>query len=144
MALNERIQPNQQPTAVTGFTGAAPQSVNGNIVVMNKVDNSTLSAKVYALATTNTLTVTVKWQASDDGATWVDCASSPQNAANVALATGTGSAVTATRIIPAPVGVYGKRYARVVAVSGVGVGGGLGVDEASMSYNYRLPPQFML
>ena len=34
MALNERIQPNQQPKATTAFTGAAPQSVNGNTVVM--------------------------------------------------------------------------------------------------------------
>ena len=58
MALNERIQPNQQPKAVTAFTGAAPQSVTGNTVVMNKVENGTLSAKVYALATTNTLTIT--------------------------------------------------------------------------------------
>ncbi len=144
MALNERIQPNQQPKATTAFTGAAPQSVTGNTVVMNKVENGTLSAKVVALATTNTLTVTVKWQASDDGATFVDCASSPQNAANVALVTGTGAAVTDTRIIPAPAGVYGKRYARCVAVSGTGVGAGLGQDEASISYNYRLPPHFML
>lgn len=144
MALNERIQPNQQPKATTGFTGAAPQNVVGNTVVMNKVENGTLSAKVAATATTNTLTITVKWQASDDGSNFTDCASSPQNAANVALVTGTGAAVSDTKIFPAPAGVYGKRYARCVAVSGVGVGGGAGVDEASISYNFRLPPHFML
>jgi hypothetical protein len=95
-----------------------------------------MSADVYALATTNTLTITAKWQVSNDGSTWRDC--KPSNGAvNVALVTGTGAAVTDTVCLAAPDCVYGKKYARVRLVSGVGVGGGLGVDEGSVSYNWR-------
>ena len=138
MGLNERIKPTQQALGVTAVSGAAPQTVTGNTVIMNKVETGSLSATVYTLATTNTLTLTAKWQVSDDGSTWVDCASSPQNATHVAQVTGTGSAVSATRVIPAPDSVYGKRRARCVVVSGTGSGGGAGQDEANISYNYRL------
>lgn len=126
MGLNERIKPTQQALGVTAVSGAAPQTVTGNTVIMNKVETGSLSATVYTLATTNTLTLTAKWQVSDDGSTWV------------AQVTGTGSAVSATRVIPAPDSVYGKRRARCVVVSGTGSGGGAGQDEANISYNYRL------
>lgn len=144
MGVNERIMPNQKSTGVLGLTGAAPQtggSAATNIITMSQVETSTLSAKVYAKATTNTLTITAKWQVSDGGAspTWEDCAGTPNNAANVALVTGTGVAVTSTIHIPAPSCVYGKRFARIVVVTGVGVGGGAGVDEYSIAYDYRQP-----
>lgn len=147
MSLNERILPNQLPKAVTGFTGAAPQTVKGNVVVMNVVERGTLSADAYALATTNTLTITAKWQVSSTGKAavdgdWTDCAGAPNNPADVPLVTGTGAPVTATKCVPAPAGVYGKRYARLVLTSGVGVGGGLGQDEASVSYNWTNPSGF--
>lgn len=140
MSFASRRMSNVQPKAVTGFTGAAPQYVNGNAIVMGKPGASprpgTLSAKVYAKATTNTLTITAKWQVSDDGSTWID-AYGPNRAANVAIVTGTGSAVTDTVNIAAPDGVYSWNYSRCIAVSGVGVGGGAGVDESSVSYNFQ-------
>jgi hypothetical protein len=44
--------------------------------------------------------------------------------------------VTSTKALDTPSAVYGAKYARAVAVSGVGVGGGAGVDEASITYGW--------
>lgn len=143
MGLNERIKPNQlAPTTPAAITGAAPQTVNGARVVMNGVERGTLSAKVVALVTTNLLTLTAKWQVSDDGATYIDCAAAPNNPANIAFATGTGAPVTTSINLPAPAGVYGVRYSRLVLTSGVGAGGGVGVDEATIGYNWTQPSGF--
>ena len=118
--------------AVTGFTGAAPQTVAGATIATGDYDK--LSALHYGKATTSTLTVTGNWQVTrDGGSTWYDVYG-PNSAALVAQVTGTGSAVTATRVIDAPEAVYGWPNARFVSKSGVGVGGGAGVDEASIAY----------
>jgi hypothetical protein len=117
--------------AVTGFTGAAPQTVAGASI--NTQECVSLSVIHYAKATTNTLTVTGKWQVSVDGSTWYDVYGG-NSAALVAQVTGTGSAVTATRVIDAPEAVYGYPNVRFVSVSGTGSGGGAGVDEASIAY----------
>lgn len=137
---NSLIQPAQKPTGVLGLTGAAPQTGTGLTQPMIDVEPATLSANVYAKATTSTLTLTAKWQVSDDGATWIDAYGS-NRAANVAIVTGTGSAVTDTIAVTAPEAVYGHRYSRLLVVSGVGVGGGAGVDEFSISYNFTLRQQ---
>lgn len=130
-------------TAAAGFTGAAPQTVNGNAVDMNDVAFGTLSARCTVLADTNTLTVTAKWQGKDQGGNWVDVANEPQNPAGVALATGTAGADAAvSRIVPAPTAVYAYRQARIVFTSGVGVGGGAGVDEVSSYEYYYIKPSF--
>ncbi len=136
---NSYVKTGVNSTGVLGLTGAAPQSGNGKAVVMANVATDTLAARVYALATTNTLTITGKWQVlDDDGSTWIDCRSST-NAAQVILVTGTGSAVTLTASFAAPNGVYGRKQARFVVTSGVGVGGGAAVDEYSIAYDYRIP-----
>jgi hypothetical protein len=126
------------PTA-TGITGAAPQTVAG-ATLDSGLASIVIGARVYCKATTNTLTLTAKWQVLDnDGTTWIDCVES-NNPANVVMATGTGSAVTATKMISAPLSVTaGSRGARVLVTSGVGVGAGAGTDEASVSYDYRAP-----
>ena len=141
MALTNRIKQNQQPLAVAGFTGAAPQTVTGNTVSMvaQNIWPGTLSATVYALATTNTLTLTAKWQVSNDGSTFRDAYPS-NRPSNVAIATGTGGAVTDTIDVAAPDCVYAHLYSRVIVVSGVGVGGGLAVDEASIAYSWQVAP----
>lgn len=138
MSFNARVRNAQKATGVTGFTGAAPQVVNGNALLMADVEVNSLSALVYTLADTNTLTLTAAWQVSVDNATWVD-AVEPQNPANVVQSTGTaGADAGITRAITAPRAVYGYRYARVKVTSGVGVGGGAGVDECNISYSYLL------
>lgn len=135
--VNSRIKQTVQALGVTAVTGSAPQTVTGNTVVMANVETGTLSANVYAKATVNNLTLTAKWQVSDDNSTFRDC-KLPNNAANVVMVTGTGSAVTDTLCLEAPACVYGKRYARLIVVSGAASGSGLGSDEANVSYNYRV------
>ncbi len=129
--------------AVAAFTGAAPQTVNGNAVEMNDVAFGTLSARATILADTNTITITAKWQGYDKAGNWVDVASEPQNPAGVAAATGTAGADAAvTKIIPAPTAVYAFRRARIVFTSGTGVGGGAGVDEITSQEYYYIRPTF--
>jgi hypothetical protein len=141
MGFNQRLKQAQSALGVTGFTGAAPQTLTGGAVLMKNVAFGTLVANIYAKATTNTLTITHKWQVSDDGTTWRDAYAS-NRAANVATVTGTGSAVTDNVAVAAPDSCYGKRYSRCLLLSGVGTGGGAGVDEGNISYNY-LTPDFL-
>lgn len=114
-------------TTVTGGTA---------IFMGNQVKKVTsLSALLTVLAETNTITITAKWQVSNDKTTWVD-AYTPQNAANVALGTGTAGADTAvTRVLTAPEGVYGWQYARIALVNGVVTGAA--VDTYSIGYCFR-------
>lgn len=128
-------------STASGFTGAAPQTVNGKAVLLNDVQDGTLSVWCTVLADTNTLTITGKWQVLDQAGNWVDVAYDAQNPAGVALATGTAGADAAvTKVIPAPAAVYAFRQCRFVWVTGTGVGGGAGVDEVSKyGYFYRRP-----
>jgi hypothetical protein len=104
----------------------------GNIAP--KVKN--LSCKAVLLAETNTITLTTKWQVSNDNSTWVDCANGSQNAAGVIVGTGTsGSDTAVTRVYPAPESVYGWQWARMVVV--VGVTTGAVGDTYTLSYAYR-------
>lgn len=138
------VQPTSTPT-YEAITGAAPQTVNGSsIAMMHPQGNTgaaivpgTLSAKLVLRVTTSTLTITGKWQVSIDGSTWVDAKNS-NNAANVTLATGTGSLVTTNLVVSALDACYGHLYSRYVLTSGVAVGGGATVDEVAISYNYRV------
>lgn len=134
MAQNYKLIKEYPAPVVTAITGAAPQTVEGPSVLMLNVEKS-LSATVYAKATTNALALTAKWQVSNDNVSWTEI-KVPNNASNVALVTGTGSAVTSTVVLSAPDGVYGKKHARLVVVSSGGTGAGLGADEASIAYNY--------
>jgi hypothetical protein len=136
MAFNAKLVPAGQALGITGFTGAAPQTVAGNTILIDNVKLGSLSANVYAKATTNTLTITAKWQTSDDNSTWRD-AYLANRPANVVVVTGTGSAVIDNISLSAPDCVYGHRYARCIAISGVGTGGGAGVDESNVSYAYQ-------
>lgn len=122
------------PGTATALSGAAPQTGAGNKLDMSRIQPGTLSAKVAATATTNTLTITGKWQVSDNASTWYD-ADLANNAADAVMVTGTGSAVAATRQIDAPAAVYGARWSRVVVVTGVASAGA--GDEYTIGYDYR-------
>lgn len=145
------LRSNLRPTPTvagtySAITGAAPQTINGAaLAIMNPDGRSalavmpgTLSAKVVLRVTTNLLTVSAKWQVSSDSTTWIDCAGSPNNPANVVLATGNGVLATTTLMVPASDAVYGHQYARLVLTSGAAAGGGAGVDEASIGYDCRV------
>jgi hypothetical protein len=129
---------------VSGATGTfngvtAGSQVAGNpIFVGSDVQRiSGLSALCVLLAETNTLTLTVKWQVSNDNSTWYDCAFSIGNAAATVVGTGTAGADTAvTKVFEAPQAVYGFRYARVAFV--VGVATGASADTYTYGYNMLL------
>jgi hypothetical protein len=98
-----------------------------------------LSALVTVDAETNGLVLSGKWQCSSDQTNWFDAASGTQNAASVALATGTaGSDAPVTRLIPAPEAVHGWRYARFALVNGVQTGGS--ADTWTIGYCFRVFP----
>lgn len=95
-----------------------------------------LSALVTVAAETSTLTITAKWQVSNDGTTWADFSNGSQNAAGVALATGTAGADPAvSKAIPAPDAIYGWKKARIALVTGGTTGAA--ADTWTLSYCYR-------
>ncbi len=95
-----------------------------------------LAAKLIVLAETDTLTISAKWQGSNDAATWIDILHEPQNPAAVVLATGTAGADTAvTKVLPAPPAIYSCAFARVALI--VGVATGAVGDTYTFSYFWR-------
>ena len=131
-------------TGVHSSSGNANGLATASVVAGNSVnlgDNNRqkvqeLSALVTALAETSTFTWSVKLQCSNDASTWYDLANGSQNAAAVALATGTGGADTAvTKVFTFPASVYGWKYARVALVTGGTTGAT--ADTYSFSYTYR-------
>ncbi len=119
-------------TIGSGVAVAGSAIFMGNIAP--KVKN--LSCKAVLLAETNTITLSTKWQVSNDNSTWVDVANGSQNAAAVVVGTGTAGADTAvTRVYPAPDAVYGWQWARMAVV--VGVTTGAVGDTYTLSYNFR-------
>lgn len=117
------------------FTVSAQK--NGAAVFMGMASQKIkyLSALVTVLADTNTLTLTGHWEVSNDNSTW-NTATPQNNAAQVALATGTAGADSAvTRVIEAPEFVYGWQYIRYSVAPGVATAGA--GDTWSIAYCYR-------
>lgn len=126
--------------AVTGtLTGLAPGSqANGTALFIGQSERRVddLSAHLTVLAETNTLTITAKWQGSNDRSTWIDLANGSQNASGVALATGTaGADASVTRSFGAPNAAYAHQFVRCSLV--VGVVTGTDNDTYSVGYSYR-------
>lgn len=94
-----------------------------------------LAANVTVTAATSTLTVTLKWQVSNDKSTWTDVVNGPQNAAGVVFTTGTAAAKSA--VVEAPATVYGFRYCRLSLVTGAATGGAS--DTYAVGYSFRSP-----
>lgn len=127
-------------SASTGtFDGITVGSqVNGAVIEMRdvtkrKADN--LVADVVALAQTDTLTLTAKWQVSNDNSTWIDVANEPQNPSGVPFATGTaGADASVEKSFGSPECINAWRWARFAIV----VGGTTGAvqDTWSVAYNY--------
>lgn len=119
MGFNARLKYNQKSLSATATTAvAAGSTVTGastNIVSMDRIQPGTwLVAKTSMVVNTTSLTLTPKWQGSQDGTNWEDLFQA-NSAANVATAAGTGSNVTTARSIMLPVVPY--KYARLVWVT---------------------------
>jgi len=122
----------------TGTGVSVGSAVSGNTLFIggSKKKVADLSAHLVVLAETNTLTLTAKWQGSNDGSAWIDLAYNSVNGAATVLATGTAGADTAvTKSVPAPDGVYSHKFARCQVV--VGVVTGTANDTYSIGYSYR-------
>ena len=107
-----------------------------NLVVNNGARRlvANLSALVTVEAETENLTMTAKWQGSNDGSTYYDI-NDQRNVARTVLATGTaGDDAAASFVIDAPAAVYGLRNARCVLV--VGGDDGAVTDTYSIGYNW--------
>jgi hypothetical protein len=128
--------------AISGGSGdltAAPvagTTTAGTAIPTATVQFGSMSCLFTLLAETNTLTLTGKFQVSDDNSTWYDLAGDAQNPANVLIATGTAGADTAvTRVLPVPPSAFGWRYVRAAIVNGVATGAA--GDTYAFSFRYR-------
>jgi len=131
-----------QNFTISGGSGdltAAPvagTTTGGTGISLANIERSTLSCLFTVLAETNTLTITGKFQVSDDNSTWYDLAGDAQNPANVVLATGTAGADTAvTRVLPVPPAAFGWKWLRAAIVNGVATGAA--GDTYSFSFRCR-------
>ncbi len=131
-------------TGGSGDLTAAPvagTTTGGTALPTQSIEPDTLSCLCTVLAETSTLTLTVKFQVSDDNATWYNLAGDAQNPANVAVATGTGGADVAVSIVlPVPNAVLGWRYVRAAVVNGVATGA-VG-DTYAFTFKYRFVSGF--
>lgn len=126
--------------ATTGdFDTDAAGTVNaGATLTMNQVEPGSLCAEVTVDAETSTLTLSAVWQVSVDNSTWLTVANGPQNAAAVALATGTaGADADVTKVLQAPDCVYSFTYARCAVTNGAQTGAA--ADTYSVKYHYMKP-----
>jgi hypothetical protein len=120
-------------TTLNGTT--AGSTVGGTATQTSELALDTLSCKFTVNAKTNTMTITGKWQVSDDNSTWVDMPPE-NNAAIVALATGDGVGVAATKALPAPRGVLGWKWVRPAILVGV-VDSAQALDTYALDIHYR-------
>lgn len=102
---------------------AAGSTTGGTAISTASLVPGSMSCLFTVDAETNTLTLTGKFQVSDDGSTWYDLAGDAQNPANVVLATGTGGADAAVdRVLPVPMAAFGWKWVRAAVVNGVATG----------------------
>lgn len=118
MSLNYRSK-----AALSGdFNGdAAGTTASGTAVTMRTVEPGTLSAYFDLSAFTNTMTISGYFEVSNDTSTWIRVYPL-NNAANVVMTTGTGSAVLYDGVIGFPLECYGWKFARATVVNGVATG----------------------
>ena len=134
---------NARRVTTSASTGNLDTNVAGTqeaaaVLTMNQVEPGSLAAEVLVDCETSTLTMFLDWQVSNDNSTWMTVANGTQNAAAVALATGTaGADASVTKIVPAPSCVYSYPYCRAAIRNEVATGNT--VDTYSVKYQYMKP-----
>lgn len=117
-------------------TLVAGTTTGGTAIQTSPIERGTLSCLFTVDAETNTLTITGKFQVSDDNSTWYDLAGDAQNPANVVLATGTGGADAAVdKVLPCPESALGWKYVRAAVVNAVATGAA--ADTYAFTWHYR-------
>lgn len=127
---------------VSGGSGdltAAPvagTTTGGTAIPTSTIEVGTLSCLFVLDAETDTITLTGKFQVSDDNSTWYDLAGDAQNPANVLMATGTAGADAAvSRVLPVPSPAMGWKYVRAAIVNLVATGAA--ADTYAFTFRYR-------
>lgn len=114
----------------------AGTTTGGTALPTANIEMGTLSCLVTVDAETSTLTLTAKFQVSNDNSTWYDLAGDAQNPANVLLATGTaGADASVDRVLPVPPAALGWKYVRAAVVNGVATGGA--ADTYAFTFYFR-------
>lgn len=109
----------------------------GATIALGSVLRGSLAVELDVDAETNTLVMFADWQVSDDASTWKVLAPA-NNAANVALATGTAGADASVQVVlEAPQSLYSFRYARCAIRNTVATGAA--ADTYSIKYHYLKP-----
>lgn len=117
-------------------TVVAGTTTGGTAISTANIEKGTLSCLFTVDAETDTITITGKFQVSDDQATWYDLAGDAQNPANVVIATGTGGAdASVSVVLPVPISAMGWKWVRAAVVNGVAEGEA--VDTYSFSFRAR-------
>lgn len=123
----------------SGDLTAAPvagTTTAGTALATAGIEMGSLSCLFTLLAETNTITLTGKFQVSNDNSTWYNLAGDAQNPANVLLCTGTAGADTATSVVlPVPPSALGWKYVRPAVVNGVATGAS--GDTYAMTFYFR-------
>lgn len=129
-------------TSVSGGSGdmtAAPvagTTTGGTAISTSDFQPGSVSCLFTVLAETNTITLTGKFQVSDDNSTWYNLAGDAQNPANVLIATGTAGADTAVSVVlPVPSSAIGWKWIRAAVVNLVATGAA--GDTYSFLFRYR-------
>lgn len=126
-------------TGGSGDLTAAPvagTTTGGTALATAGIEVGTLSCLVVVDAETDTLTLTAKFQVSNDNSTWYDLAGDAQNPANVLLATGTSGADAAvSRVLPVPLAALGWKYVRPAVVNLVATGAA--ADTYAFTFYFR-------
>lgn len=117
-------------------TLVAGTTTGGNALDCSTVEPGSLSCLFVVDAETDTITITGKFQVSNNNSTWYDLAGDAQNPANVTLATGTGGAdASVSRVLPVPASALSWRYVRAAVVNAVATGAS--VDTYAFTWQYR-------
>ncbi len=122
--------------AVSGDLNAVAVGTSkpGPTLPLIDVTEGTLSVAATTLAETDTISLSVVWEVSNNGKDW-SVAREWNSAGYVSVGTGTAAADSAvTNVITAPGAVYGWRYCRAsVLVGGVN---GAANDTYTLAYHY--------
>jgi hypothetical protein len=128
-------------TTVAGGSGTLDTVVvgtttGGTAISTSDMQMGTVSCLFVVEAETDTVTITGKFQVSDDNSTWYDLAGDAQNPANVVMATGTGGAdAVISRVLPMPSAAMGWKYVRAATV--IAGATGAAIDTYAFTWKYR-------
>jgi len=137
MAFNARRVTTSATTGNLNGLAAATQTA-GAVLTMAQVEPGSLCAEFLVDGETNTITLHADWLVSQDNVTWMTVSNGTQNAAAVALVTGTaGAGASVTKVIPAPDCAYSFLYCKAAVRNEVATG--TTNDTYSIKYHYMKP-----